>query len=423
VDPFHFWVAPEATDLDDARYTIERFFRDTSHVAKMIAQGVYRLPPGMTTIEETFPEDEGPEIRASEVGDDGATSRDTTRRPVELLEYHTDDGRVITTINRRAVLRVIENPYWHGEKPYAIIPDYLQEGEFWGIGEIEAIEGLQDLLNGLYNQRIDNVRLTMDAMFAVNTKAMEDERDLVLRPGGIIRIAGDYTPEEAIQRLDLGDVTGSAFAEAGQVESLIERVSGVSAYQTGTTGDENLNRTATGVSLLTEAGNSKFALKVRLMEKIGMKRVARQWGAIVQQYADEERTVRVVGPQGQWLFSTLTPESIQGSLDYEIDVASTTQTETVAKEQATMLFQTLAPALPQAIPKLAQDLLQAFGKKDYYTYLAGGMDLGMMSEMMQAQQTGGVIVPFPTPGEHGPGGVANPAPQQQPQQGQGGQGA
>lgn len=403
VDPFHFWVAPEATTLDDARYVIERFYRDQPHVEQKIKEGIYQLPPGKQTVEQCMPEDETPDVRADIIGEDAATTNDSTRKPVMLLEYHTDDGRVVTVMNGTAVIRVAENPYWHGEKPYSIFPDYIQEGEFWGMGEIEAIEGLQDLANSIFNQRVDNVRLSMDSMFGVNVKALEDERDLNIRPGGIVRVAGDWLPQEAIQRIEFGDVTESAFVEAEQVEKLIERTTGVSGYQIGVP-ETGMNRTATGVSLATEAGNSKFELKVRLMELVGLKRLARQWGAIVQQFTDQERTVRIEGPAGQWLFPTLTPDAIQGSLDYSINVASTVQNESVRKDESTMLFQTLAPALPQAIPKLAQDLLEAFGKKDSYAYIMGSPDLLMLTDMMQAQQAGGVILPFPggqPPGQQG----------------------
>jgi hypothetical protein len=406
VDPFHFWVAPEATDLDDARYTIERFYREQTYIAQKMREGVYQLPDGISTIEETFPEEESTELRDREIGQGGNT--DSTRKPVELLEFHTNDNRVITVMNKKAVIRVAENPYWHGEKPYAMWPDYMQEGEIWGIGEVEAIEGLQDLVNAMYNQRIDNVRLGMDKMVVVNTKAIEEERDLVWRPGGVIRTVGDFLPEEAVQVLELGDVTASAFQEADRLEALIERTTGIGGYQLGQV-EEGQNRTATGVSLITEAGTTKFAMKVQLMEEVGLTRVARQWGAIIQQFTDEERAVRTMGPAGQWLFPTLTPEGIQGNIDFKIDVASTTQTETVAKEQAMMLFQTLAPALPQGMPKLAQDLLEAFGKKDFTPYILGSPDLMMLTQMFQAQQSGGTIVP-------GPWGQEQPGQEQQGEQ-------
>lgn len=397
VDPFNFWVAPEATDLDDARYTIERMARDQIDIIVKLKEGVYRLPPGVSSIEETFIDEE--DIREDELGE-GGQRQDATRKPVELHEFHTKDNRVITMMNQKAIIRVAENPFWHGEKPYSIFPDYLQEGEFFGTGEVEAIEGMQDLVNALYNQRIDNLRITMDAMFAVNEKAISDERDLVIRPGGVIRITGDYLPQEALQRIELGDVTSNAFAEAEQLEALIERVSGIGGYQLGQV-EEGQNRTATGVSLITEAGSSKFALKVQLMEKVGLRRLARQWGGIIQQFLDEERVIRVMGPNGQWLFPSLTPEAVQGNLDYEIDVASSTLTEQAAMERSLLLFQTLAPVLPQAIPKLAQDVLEAHGKKDFMPYLMGTPDIGMIGQIMQAQQTGGTIIPFPEQGQPG----------------------
>lgn len=407
VDPFHFWVAPEATNLDDARYTIERFYRTVEYMEQKIAQGIYRLPPGVESVEETAVEDEGIDIRAQETGEGGFATTDDTRAPVELLEFHTDDNRVITVLNRKAIVRVAVNPHAHNEKPYAVFPNYVQEGEFWGVGEIEAIEQLQDLVNAIYNQRIDNVRLTMNAMFAVNTRALEDERDLLIKPGGVIRVAGDWLPEEAIKRIEMGDVTGSAFAEAQQVEQLIERTSGIGGYQLGMT-EEGQNKTATGVSLITAEGASKFALKVRLVELIGMRRVARHWGSMIQQYMDEQRTVRVLGPNGQWLFATMTPDSIQGGLDYTIDVGSTTQTEAAQKEQSLLMFQTLAPVLPQAIPALAQDVLEAHGKKDYARYLTGGLDVMTLMTMMEMQANGGMLLPMPPQAMAGMGMGADP---------------
>ena len=63
VDPFHFWIGAEATSISDARYTIERFYREQHYIVGKMQEGVYQLPPGIQTIEETFPEDETREVR------------------------------------------------------------------------------------------------------------------------------------------------------------------------------------------------------------------------------------------------------------------------------------------------------------------------------------------------------------------------
>lgn len=396
VDPFNFYVAPRASSLDDAQYVIEKVVdKDKDYVEAKLREGIYRLPPGVDEFGDMFGESDtdGQRIRAEEVGDEDPRQADDVRNTVELLECHLKDGRLITVLNRAYIVRVTENPFFHGEYPYVDFPDYLQEGEFWGMGEIEAIEGLQDLLNALVNQRVDNVRLTMDAMFAVNAQALEDERDLVIRPGGIIRLAGDYLPSEAVQRIDLGDVTSSAFIEADNVKNFIEQVSGMSGYQYGQLDDQGAARTATGVSLVSEQGNTKFQMKVTLMELVGLRRLARHWGAIVQQFLDEERTIRIQGPQGQWLFPTLTPDAIQGALDYRIDVMSSTQTETVLKEQSLALLDAVGRNYPPAVPALIKDVLEAFNKRDVTPYLMGTLDLGTFVQMQQAQASGGFVLP------------------------------
>jgi hypothetical protein len=395
VDIFNFWPAPDATDIQGARYVIQRSYRELSELQDLIDAGVYRLPSHISTIDELFTSEEesGKEIRESEIGEDG-DSDDTTRRPVELLEFwFRSSNRVVTIANRTAVIRSQENPFWHGEKPFVRFVDYLLEGEFWGAGEAEAVEGLQDLANALVNQRIDNVRLTMDRMFAVNTKALEDERDLVVRPGAIVRVSGDYLPSEAIMPLDLGDVNSSAFEEAAEVERLIERTSGVSDFTLGTE-EEGVNRTATGVSLMTESGNTKVALKVKQMELMALLPLARHWGSIVQQFTEEEEFIRLLGPNGQWLFATITPEGVQGALDYTIETMSSTQTETVAKEQAMTLLQTVSGVMPQAVPQLVKDTLEAFGKKNLLPYFTGMPDLELMQQMMMTDEFGNII-PFP----------------------------
>lgn len=398
VDIFDFWVAPDATSVQGARYVIQRTVKDRSELVDNFASGVYRLPPGLNSIGELWSaeHEDGKDIREDETEDGTSLQGDSTRQPCELLEFWLKDGRVCTVANRTAVIRVQENPFDHKQKPYVAFVDYLNEGEFWGMGEIEALEQLQDLANSIFNQRIDNVRLNMDSMFVVNTRAVEDERDFIIRPGGVIRTQGDFLPQEAMQRLDFGDVTSSAYEETANVEALIERVSGVSPFQLGT-GDSagNYNETATGASLITEAGNTKLALKVLMLEMMALQPLAEQWGSIVQQFTEENEYVRLLGPDGSWLFGSLSPEAIQGQLDYSIGTMSTTQSETVMKEQAITLLQSIAGVMPQAVPQLVKDTLEAFGKKNLTPYFTGMPDLDLAQQMMMWQQMGGQIVPVP----------------------------
>jgi hypothetical protein len=253
------------------------------------------------------------------------------------------------------------------------------------VGEIEPLEGLQDLENMVVNSRIDNVRLVLQAMFAVNVEEIEDLRDLRVRPGGIIRVKNKgMLPAQAVHRVDFGQVNPEAFKEASEAERLAEKVSGVSAYQTGTD-NPNLNDTATGVALISEQGNARFALKTTLAELTGLTRVARHFGAIIQQFWDTPRVIRMLGPRGAYAWQTLTPEGLQGALDYDIEAASTTQTDTIRRQQTMSLFQLLFGILPpQGQIAMIEDVLEVFGKKDTERYM-GGMEQMLMQQQLQQQ--------------------------------------
>jgi len=420
IDIFNFWVAPEAADLDSARYTIERVFREMSYITDKVKKGIYRFPENMTLEDITAVTDEAQAQRRNIIGE--STTTDVTRKPVEIWEIWTDDGRCITVANRKAILRVMENPYNHGMKPYFQVVDYLNEGEFWGSGEIEAIEGLQDLENAIVNQRIDNIRLTMDQMLAVNTEALEDLRDLQPRPGGVIRVTGDRNANDVVFPVNTGDVTQSAFQEAEQIEKLIERVSGISAYQMGLD-SPSMNDTAHGVQTITEQGNTKFSLKIATAEILGIRRMARQWGSLLQQYSTGERWLRTMGPDGEWAFEQIQADSLLGAVDYTVQIGSSSQTDSVAKEQAMTLLQVMAGLMPQSVPQLAQDVLEAFGKKNVQAYMGQqAAQAGLLqSQMQQSMSPGapaqgqppdqtGAQPPLPAPGQQAipPGPPAPP---------------
>ncbi len=387
VDIYNFWVAPEAPDVQSARYTIERSFRDWAYIDELVEKGVYQLPTWIERGDITSMDDNPFFYKQSDVEMDGGDT-DETRKSVELLEVFTDDGRVITVLNRRAVIRCTENPFDHGEKPYARLIDYLVEGEFWGKGEIELIEGLQDAANALINQRLDNVRINMNSVFAVNLEGIEDERDLEMAPGRIIGVVGDRDPNTVVQRIDLGDVTGSAFAEAQILEGLIERVTGMTPLQLGVD-SPNYNSTATGAAIMDQNTGSKFGLKVRLVEQIGLKDLGRQWGSLIQQFTDEPRWVRVLGLDGQYTFHMLQPDALLGAVDYRITTSSSAQTQDQQRQETVSVLREVAPFAPQAVPQLLIDVLKAYDRKDIASYLGPqAQQLAQMNAMMQRMLSG-----------------------------------
>lgn len=401
IDIFNFWVAPEAHDVDSARYVIHRVYKEMDYIKKKVEEGIYQKPDAFSWEDIASVEEEPALERLAAIGL-GDMGDDPTRKPVEILEFWTDDGRVITMANRKAILRVQENPFDHSEKPFVRIVDYVQEHEFWGVGEIEPLEGLQDLQNALVNNRLDNVALVMNAMFAVNVANLESEDDLEIRPGGVVRLRGDLTPDEVIKRIDLGDVTASAFQEAEINERTVEKVSGVTALQMGIDSPQ-YNSTATGASIITEMGASRFGLKAKMAELTGLKRLGRHYGSIIQQFTTEERWVRLAGPEGQYIFQHFLPESIHGALDYDIESESTTQTQTVRQNTKQSILELMATYNPAGVYAALDDLLDELGVRDKQRYF--GAAPAMPYPQQPPPDAGAAALP---PGPQGQGMAALP---------------
>ena len=377
----NFWPAPEAEDVQTARYVIHRTYKNLSEIKKLVAQGTYRWPDDMSEA-DLFSSHDDPRIVA--LGNlDLSPGNDPTRKQIEMLEIWTNDGvgspgRVITLANRRAILRVHENPFWHGQKPFIRFVDYLRPHHFWGVGEVQAMEGIADAINAITNQRIDAGRLTLDPMWAVNEQHLVSRSDIRTRPGGAIRIREvGLRPSEVIEPINRGGVPQNAFQEVATLQQMGERTTAVSSYQRG---DAPMGSdTATAAAILSDAGTSRFSLKQKLFEIDPFADLALHYGSMLQQFTTTERVVRLVGEEGiNW--QQVDPSSLQGNLDYDIEPVSSQQSETMKRQQALDVFTQVAQAaqlLPPGVVLAAfKDLLEAMDAKQVIKAL----------EQAQAQQ-------------------------------------
>lgn len=380
VDLFNFWVEPQATDIDSAHYVIHRTFQKRKYVKKMIDEGKYRLPEHSDEFLLSSSAQQPHMERLDSI--DLGGGKDHLSDDVEIWEIHINDGpgrpgRIVTMADKTTLLRAEANVYYHSQKPFCVFYDYMQPHEFWGRGEVQAIEGLQDLVNFLTNRRVDNVVLGMDQGYVVNESQLKDLRDLVSKPGRVVRIKGDaMAPKDVVEPLPTTEVTSSAFAEVQQAQNMIERTTGVSAYQMGTD-SESLTETATGMAMIQEAGSSRFALKTRINELEGLQRLALHFGSIIQQFTTEDKVVRLTGPEGLVSWLPVTPQDLQGALDYSISSESIMQSETMRRQQKMDVFNLTVQAVtmgvlpPQAALVAYMDVLETFGVKDKEKYLTG----------------------------------------------------
>lgn len=338
VDIYDFFFDPRGTTIEDCRWVAHRMYRTLEHLKEMQESGIYKNIDLLENAQIVRQDDEKDQRRATTgVGIPAELERfEGDKRMIELIEYWEDE-RVVTVANRDVIIREEDNPYNHGEKPFIKVVDQSVPHEFYGIGELEPIETLQYELNSRRNQRLDNVTLALNRMWIVENSAGVDEDELISDAGGVVHT----NKINGIEQLLMPDVTASSYKEEVEVKADIQQTTGVSDFTRGVGSDSLGNDTATGISLIQEAGNSRFRLKLRNIEG-AIQRMGKMMVSLNEQFVSEEKVIRIIGDNGvEW--ETLKPEDLRGNFDVVVEAGSTLPSnEAVNKKQVMDAYQLFA---------------------------------------------------------------------------------
>lgn len=360
VDLYDFFVDPKAVDMDSARWVIHRTYKTLKDLKELQRQGVYKNINLIERKAKVVESDNQKSERYSTLGASIPTDNvNEENEKVELLEYW-EDNKVITLANRKVVIRDDKNPFKHGKKPFVRIVDQSVPHEFYGIGELEPIESLQYELNNRRNQRMDNVTLALNRMWKIKNGANVDEDELVSDAGGVIHTDDMNGVEEVL----MPDVTSSSYQEETIIKGDIQQTTGVSDFTRGVGSDSLGNDTATGISLIQEAGSSRFRLKIQNLEEMGIKKIGQMLVSMNEQFIDEEKVIRIVGNEGI-RFMSLRPEDLKGNFDVVVQAGSTMiVNEAVRRKQVMEMYQVFSqdPEINQV--ELKRMVLEAFGEKN-----------------------------------------------------------
>lgn len=300
-----------------------------------------------------------------------------TNTKINIKEWWTKD-RVVAVAEGEKIIRDEENPW--GFIPFVSMRDYLVPHEYYGIGEVEHIRSLQHEANSLRNQIMDNLKSIVHRMWKRRRAGGVNKNTLVTKAGGVI----DVNDINDIVPLDTQAIPSQAFEMDQIIKNNIQATTSVTDFQIGTSTD-SLNDTATGVTLIQEAGNQRFRMKIRHLEDfindIGNKML---YG--LQKWMPAKKVVRIIGQDAAPVFKTISRADIQGRFDIVIEAGSTQPVDRITERRNLVdilnLSQTPVIEPYVNIPELYKRVLIKYNIKDPENILKQPQEASGVEQMM-----------------------------------------
>lgn len=264
--PQNFLIDPVATTVEDALGVAVDQFVPTHQVETMIEEGVYRDVDISTAYTDSdiepdrelsaYPEDKvrltkyyglvPRDLFEEAMDDELAEDEEAVRLVDDKEEKPSQYVECVVIIGNGQLLKVEENPYMMQDRPIVAFPWDVVPNRFWGRGVCEKGYNSQKALDTELRARIDALALTIHPMMAVDASRLPRGMKPEIRPGKMFLTNGN--PAEILQPFNFGQVGQVTFAQAGQLEQMVQQSTGA-VDSTGVAGAVNGEQTAAGISM------------------------------------------------------------------------------------------------------------------------------------------------------------------------------
>jgi len=265
--PQNFLIDPVATTIEEALGVIVDQYVPTHQVEMLIDNGTYRdVEIGTAYSDQALEVDQElldyPDDKVRLTKYYGLVPRelfeaaiaeelDEDDEMVDLSEEDDEESKspyieVIVVLGNGELLKVEENPYMMQDRPIVAFPWDIVPNRFWGRGVCEKGYNSQKALDTELRARIDALALTIHPMMAVDATRLPRGMKPEVRPGKMFLTNGN--PSEILQPFNFGNVGQVTFAQAGQLERMVQQSTGA-VDSTGVAGGVNGEGTAAGISM------------------------------------------------------------------------------------------------------------------------------------------------------------------------------
>ena len=213
VSIWNFYPDPDASNMEEAEYVIERHKMSRSQVRALKNRPFFReneidiaLEYGESYLKEWWEqamEDDAEEVRTERFevlefwgnvdrkvleDHDVDIPRDLRKKDSISVNIWVCNGRV---------LRLVMNPFTPTIIPYYSVPYELNPYSMFGVGVAENMDDTQTLMNGFMRMAVDNAALSGNLLIEVDETNLVPGQDLEVYPGKVFRREGG-APGQAI---------------------------------------------------------------------------------------------------------------------------------------------------------------------------------------------------------------------------------
>jgi len=274
VSIWNFYPDPDAYNMDEAEYVVERHRMTRSQMRALKSRPFFRKD----SIDEAIALGESYDKKYWEQDMEDDSVSNTAPERYEILEFWgyvdseilEDNGVRIPSELKDAeqlsvnawvcngtVLRLVLNPFKPARIPYYSVPYELNPYSFFGVGIAENMDDTQTLMNGFMRMAIDNAALSGNLIIEVDETNLVPGQDLSVYPGKVFRRQGG-APGQGIFGTKFPNVAGENMQLFDKARVLADESTGFPSFAHGQTGVSGVGRTASGISMLMSAANGSI---------------------------------------------------------------------------------------------------------------------------------------------------------------------
>jgi hypothetical protein len=278
VSVWNFYPDPDANNMDEAQYVIERHKMSRSQLRALKKRPFFRdqviddvIELGEGYLKKYWEDDlrdytTDYDIERFEVLEYwGMVDRETLEN--SSVDIPEDAGELdelqanIWFCNGR-ILRAVINPFKPATIPYYAVPYELNPYSFFGVGIAENMDDTQTLMNGFMRMAVDNAVLSGNLLIEIDETNLVPGQDLSIYPGKVFRRQSG-APGQAIFGTKFPNVSNENMQLFDKARVLADESTGFPSFAHGQTGVAGVGRTASGISMLMNAaaGGIKTVIK------------------------------------------------------------------------------------------------------------------------------------------------------------------